>query len=182
MNTKKLTFCAIMITLATVLNFLSGLIPLFRMPQGGSVVLMSTMIIMLIGVKYGYKTGLLVGFIYGILNFLMLPYLMHPMALMLDYFLAFMVFGLGTLFIGKNVTMPKIFIAYFICSVLRFICHFTSGVIFYYEYAAEVGQTVYYYSFVYNITYIIPEYILNVVLISIPSFKNIIFQNFINER
>ncbi len=170
-----------MIALATILNFVSGLIPFFRMPQGGSVVLMSTMIIMLISIKFGYKTGILVGFIYGILNFLLYPYLMHPMAFFLDYLLAFMVFGLGTLFIGKNVTIPKIIIAYFICDMLRFGSHFASGVIFYSEFAAEVGQTVYYYSFIYNITYIIPEFVLNASILLVPSVKNMIFENFVCE-
>ncbi len=180
MNTRKITTCAIMIALATVLNVVSGLIPFFRMLQGGSVVLMSTMIIMLLGIKYGYKTGLLVGFVYGLINFLLSPYSMHPMALILDYFLAFMVFGLGTLFVGKKVTLPKVLVAYFICDMLRLACHFASGVIFYEQYA-PVGQSVYYYSFVYNATYIIPEFVLNAVVVAIPSLRNVLFNNFITD-
>ncbi len=181
MNTRKITFCAIMIALATILNVVSGLIPFFKMPQGGSVVLMSTMIIMFIGIKYGVKTGLLVGFVYGLINFLISPFAIHPMAFFLDYLLAFMVFGLGTLLVGKNVTLPKVFIAYFICCMLRFLCSFISGVIFYAEFV-QVGQSVYYYSFIYNITYIIPEYIINVALLTIPSFKNVMFQKFLDEN
>ncbi len=181
MNTRKITFCAIMIALATVLNVVSGLIPFFKMPQGGSVVLMSTMIIMFIGIKYGYKTGLLVGCVYGLINFLLGPYAMHPVAFLLDYLLPFMAFGLGTLMVGKKVTLPKVLIAYFVCDMVRLICHFASGVIFYAEYA-PVGQSVYYYSFMYNLTYIIPEYVLNAVVLAIPSMKNVMFQNFLEDK
>ncbi len=181
METKKTTTVAVMVALAIVLNIVSGIIPFFKMPQGGSVVLMSTMIIMLIGVKYGYQTGLLAGVVYGLINFMLSPYTIHPFALVLDYLLAFMVFGIGTLIIGKNVTLSKVFIAYFICSMLRLSCSFASGVIFYSEYA-PVGQSVYYYSFIYNATYIVPEYVLNVILISIPSLKNVLFQNFLTEE
>ncbi len=180
METKKTTTVAVMIALAIVLNIVSGIIPFFRMPKGGSVVLMSTMIIMFIGIKYGFRTGLLAGFVYGLINFMLSPFAMHPMALVLDYLLAFMVFGIGTLFIGRNVTLKKIIFAYFICSALRFLCSFVSGVIFYGEYA-PVGQTVYYYSFIYNIMYILPEFAINSVILAVPSFKRVMFEKFLTE-
>ncbi len=168
MKTKDLTFIAIVIALAVVLNVLSMLIPVFKMPQGGSVVILSTLLLTLVGIKYGTKIGLTVGFIYGIFNFMLAPYFVHPMQLLLDYFFAFMAFGLGGLFIGNSkLTLSKIAIAYFICSMLRFACSYVAGVIFYREFAA-VGQVPEIYSFIYNITYIIPEYIINMVVLSVP--------------
>ncbi len=181
MDTQKTTTVAIMIALATILNFISGLIPFFKMPYGGSVVVMSTMIIMFIGIKYGFKTGLLAGFIYGLLNFILSPtQALHPVAFLLDYLLAFMVFGFGTLIVGKKITLSKVFLAYFICCALRFLCSFVSGIVFYGQYA-PVGQTVYYYSFIYNIMYILPDFVLNSAIVAIPSLKHVMFRKFSSE-
>ena len=58
-ETKKLNIyalcqCGIFVALATILSFL----PVFEMPMGGSVTLVSMLPILLIGVKFGYKWGL----------------------------------------------------------------------------------------------------------------------------
>lgn len=181
LKTKDLTFIAIMIAIATVLNIVSGIIPFFKMPQGGSVVILSTLLIMMISVKFGVKVGILVGFVYGLLGFLLVPYFLTPIQLFLDNFLAMMVFGLGTLFIRGKVTYTKIVIAYFICCTLSFLCSFVSGVVFFGEYAGE-GQSVLVYSFLYNITYALPTYIVNIVLLAIPALKNVLFENFSQQE
>ncbi len=181
MKTKDLTFTALVIALAVVLNLFSSFLPIFKMPQGGSVVLLSTLLIMLVSVKYGARIGLTVGFIYGVFNFMLAPYFVHPVKLLLDYFFAFMAFGLGGLFIrdGK-ITFKKVVITYFICSTLRFTASFAAGVIFYREFAPE-GQLPELYSFIYNITYILPEYILNISVFSVPTIKNLLIKRFTKE-
>ncbi len=181
MKTKDLTFTALVISIAGVLNLLSGFIPIFKMPQGGSVVLLSTLLIMLISIKFGVKIGLITGFIYGLLNYLMFPWFVHPIQLILDYFFAFMVFGLGSLFIVGKVSTTKILVSYFICSLLRFICSYTAGVIFYRAFA-PIGQSPEIYSFIYNISYILPEYIINVGVFLVPTIKNLFTQYFIIEN
>lgn len=180
MKTKDLTFTAIVIAVAIVLNVFSGIIPIFKMPQGGSVVLLSTLLLTLLSVKYGVKIGLIAGFVYGLINFLLGPYFVSPLQLALDYFLAFMAFGLARLFIVGKVTLPKVILAYFICSVLRFLCSFTSGFMFYGEFAGD--QTAYMYSFYYNITYILPEFVLNSIIVFIPALHKVIDEYFIREE
>lgn len=181
LKTKDLTFIAIVIAVATVLNVFSGIIPIFKMPQGGSVVILSTLLIMLVGIKYDVKVGLLAGFIYGLLNFLIAPYFVSPLQLLLDYFFAMMAFGLGTLFVRGKVTYTKIAIAYFICCMLRFLCSFTAGVVFYGEFAAP-GQTAVMYSLLYNITYIIPEFIVNIAIFAIPALNKVLTENFLLKK
>ncbi len=181
MKTKDLTFTAIVIALAVVLNVLSMVVPVFVMPRGGSVVLLSTLLITLVSIKYGTKIGLTAGFIYGLFNFMVAPYFVHPMQLLLDYFFAFMAFGLGGLFVGNGkLTLSKIAVAYFVCSILRFSASFAAGVIFYGEFA-PVGQAPVIYSFFYNITYIIPEYIINMLILSVPVVRELLFKNFSKE-
>ncbi len=178
MKTKDLTFAAIVIALAVVLNLFSSVVPVFKMPQGGSVVLLSTLLIMLVSIKYGTRIGLTVGFIYGLFNFMLVPYFVHPLQLVLDYFFAFMAFGLGRLFTIKGkINYTRIAIAYFICSMLRFAASFAAGVIFYREFAPE-GQGPELYSFIYNMTYIVPEYILNMAIFSVPTVRNLLFKYF----
>ena len=63
-NLLKLTECAIMLALATVLSF----IKIIQMPMGGAVTLCSMLPIILIGIKYGNVTGALVGLMYSLLQ------------------------------------------------------------------------------------------------------------------
>ncbi len=172
MKTKDLTFIALMIALAAVLNYLSGFIPLFKMPAGGSVTLLSSALIFSIGVRYGIVYGVTSGFIYGIINFISYAYVVHPVQMILDYFIAFMVLGLGSLFIRKPVSYKKLAISYFIVLILRLLASTISGVIFFAEYAGN--QSVFMYAFIYNATYIIPEYFINIMVLTTPQFRKLI--------
>ena len=66
-NLLKLTECAIMLALATVLSF----IKIIQMPMGGAVTLCSMLPIMMIGIKYGNITGALTGLMYALLQLLL---------------------------------------------------------------------------------------------------------------
>ena len=63
---RQLAYCAMAVALAYVTSF----IRVFKMPYGGSVTLLSMLFIVLVANWYGVKTGMLVGFAYGILQFL----------------------------------------------------------------------------------------------------------------
>ena len=68
------------------------------MPYGGSVTLLSMLFIVLVANWYGVKTGMLVGFAYGILQFLQEPYFLTLFQVCCDYVLAFAALGLAGLF------------------------------------------------------------------------------------
>ncbi len=171
MKTKDLTFIALMIAISAVLNYVSGFIPLFKMPAGGSVTLLSSALIFIIGIRYGMLYGVTSGFIYGVINFISNAYVIHPIQMIIDYFVAFMVLGLGSIFIKKPFTYKKLALAYFIVSILRLIASTISGMVFFAEYAEN--QSIFMYAFIYNATYIIPEYFINIILLKTPQFKKL---------
>lgn len=96
-NTKKLTFCAIMIALATALSF----VKFFEMPQGGSVTLASMLPIILISYKCDLKWALTSSIIYGVIQLLQgIAYVPADiggaiLCILLDYVVAFGVLGLA---------------------------------------------------------------------------------------
>ena len=98
MSAKQLTFCSMAIALAYVTSY----IKLFSLPFSGSVTLCSMLFIVLVGYWYGPATGLLVGFVYGILQFIQKPYWLTLFQVCADYLLAFSALGLSGFFSGKK--------------------------------------------------------------------------------
>ena len=87
--TKKLVFSAMGIALAMVTSY----IKVWEMPMGGSITLMSMLFICLIGYWFGPKYGLLAGAAYGLLQFIVDPYMLTNPQEILDYPLAFGALG-----------------------------------------------------------------------------------------
>lgn len=171
---RLLTLLEIAMMAAIALVFSN--IKLFEMPQGGSVSLVMVPIA-LIAVRRGIAAGLLTGAIVGVLQLFMGSYIVHPVQLLLDYPLAFAALGLsGVISIShmekKSRRVLAIWSSLLIGVLVRFACHFASGVIWFGEFAPE-GMPVAWYSFLYNITYLIPEMliagiVLTMVLASAP--------------
>lgn len=63
-SARRLAYCAMAVALAYVTSFIKP----FELPYGGSVTLLSMLFIVLVGNWYGVKTGVLVGFAYGVLR------------------------------------------------------------------------------------------------------------------
>lgn len=176
MKNKKLytmTECAMMIALATVLSMCK----LYQAPLGGSVTLLSMLPIIFISVRHGLVWGLGSGFVYSLIQMLLglgnLTYIPTPLGVfggvMLDYVLPFTLLGLGGVFMLMKPKSKKTACVAIVCGavlvvVLRFLCHFLSGAVVWYEitktgewndYVKTVGMWTY--SFVYNITYLGPD-------------------------
>lgn len=165
---KSLAFSGIMIALATVI---SVCIKLPSLPLGGSVTLFSMLIICLIGYCYGPVVGLTAAFAYGILQFIVGPYVVHPIQVILDFPLAFGALGLSGLFYQSKHGLIK---GYCVGVLGRFIVHCISGVIFYTEYVGNFGGDVaaIWTGIVYNMTYIVPEFVATIILLAIPAVRN----------
>lgn len=145
-DAKLITRVALALALATVLQAFK----LYHFPQGGSITLGSMIPILLIGFIYGPSVGLLTGFLYGIINLLTDPYVVHPVQLLFDYPLAFTSLGLTGFF--KNIKSLGNFtklLGATIALLGRFLCHFISGVVFFGSYAPE-GMSPWIYSLVVN--------------------------------
>jgi len=166
-NTKKLVFSAAAIALATVI---SVVIKLPSLPNGGSITLFSMLCICLIGHWYGLKTGLIAAFAYGILQFITGPYVVHPAQVLLDYPLAFGALGLSGIFCNSKNGLIK---GYIVGVLGRFFFHMVSGLIFYTAYVDTLQGNVaaVWASTLYNMSYIFPEAILTIVLLSVPAVK-----------
>lgn len=156
MKTKVLVEGAVMIALAVVLDFVFKAIPLFKMPQGGSVSLVMLPII-IYAVRHGVKQGVIAGMILGYIAFLIDGYGLHWGSLFLDYFFAFGVLGLAGIY-GKD-NLQKFVLATVTVGFFRFLLHVASGVLFFASYAPE-GMTPIWYSISYNGPYMIGSTIL----------------------
>ena len=186
-NILKLTECAVMLALATVLSF----IKIIQMPMGGSVTLCSMLPIMLIGIKHGNLTGGLVGLMYALLQLLFdLPggnvFYMGMSAgvivivALFDYLVPFTVLGFaGMLRKVKTEKIPMLgaYIGVVIVVIIRFLCHFITGFSIWGQWAPE-GMSKYIYSIVYNGTYLLPELgitlLVAVLLLQVPQMRTLL--------
>lgn len=158
--TKKLVFSAAGIALAMVTSY----IKVWEMPMGGSITLLSMLFICLIGYWYGPKYGLLTGVAYGVLQFIVDPYMLTLPQVILDYPLAFGALGLSGFFSGKKYGLQ---IGYAFGVAGRFVCSLLSGVIFFASYAPE-GMNPWAYSALYQGSYLGTEAVITIIIISLP--------------
>lgn len=165
---KMLTVGAMCIALAFALNQVS----IFRMPMGGSVTPASMLFIALAGYWLGPVYGIISGVAMGLLDLATATgaFVYHPMAYVLDYILAFGALGLSGFFRKRKYGLQ---IGYIAGVLGRFSMVFLSGLLFFYMYAPE-GQHAIIYSAVYNATYIVPEMVVSLILISLPTMKHAI--------
>lgn len=163
---KQLVFCAMSIALGTVLSN----IKLLDFPWGGSVTLFSMLIIVLPGYFFGLGAGLITGVAYGALQLIIDPYVIFPLQLVVDYFLAFGALGLSGLFSNAKNGLIK---GYITGVMGRYVFVVISGWLFFGEYAWE-GWAALPYSLVYNGIYVFAEAIMTLIVIMLPPVKNAI--------
>lgn len=175
-DAKALSLAGISVALSFALSY----VKLWRMPQGGSVTLVSMLPIMLFSYVYGAKKGILVGFVYGMLQAVQDPYIIHPAQFLLDYPIAYALTGLAGIFKRVNVfnKLPqlKFAISALVGGTLRFTSHVLSGVFAFGAYALDSGNTNFLlYSAAYN-SYIFIDLILviavGVILLSSKGFSS----------
>ena len=182
-KTKILVEGAVMVALATVLSF----IRVFKLPWGGSITLLSMLPIVLFSIRRGVKMGLVVSFVYalvqfgqGILDGLFgwgLTAGMLIACILLDYLGAFTVLGIAGCFRKKG--LPGWIGGITLAIVLRFVLHFLSGVVIWHSFgelwSGFATDNTYLYSFLYNGCYMLPELIFTLVgavaLLKVPQTK-----------
>ena len=117
------------IGLATALAFILDMLKIYTLPNGGGSISLGSMIpIFLISFIYGPSIGLFTGFLFGILKLIINPYILNPIQVLFDYPLPFMAVGIAGFFKNK-------YLGATLGMLLRFVCHFISGVIFFGSYA-----------------------------------------------
>ena len=165
-KTRRLAETAIMIALSVVLSA----IPVIKLPYGGSVTLFSQLPLVVISYRYGVKWGVFSGFVMGVIQMLLglenfswvsgiVAYLILIFA---DYIVAFGALGLGGIF-RKSVKNQAISLAVggAVVSIIRFVCHYISGVTIWKSYAEDMPAALY--SLIYNGSYMSLELLFTVV-------------------
>lgn len=178
MNKKVICICecAIMIALATIFDLLSkGISAFFPNPwvNGGGITIGMVPLIF-IAYRRGNLWGILTAFAYSAIQ-LITGWYAPPAAtitsfvlcILLDYVIAFTVLGLSGVFasfLGKKKILGYGFGAFAVC-MLRFVCSFLSGAILWGEYITWGFENVWMYSFVYNISYMLPNAVLSAIIL-----------------
>jgi thiamine transporter len=160
LTTKQLVFSAAALALAMVCS----MIKFANLPMGGSVTLFSMFFVVLIGYWYGPYVGLMTGVAYGLLQFVIEPIFYTLPQMILDYPLAFGALGLSGLFCNKKYGLQT---GYVVGVLGRYFFAIISGVVFFGSYAPE-GTPAIIYSLTYNATYLLPEAIATLIIISLP--------------
>ncbi len=168
LSVKQLVFCAMSIALGTVLSN----IKLFHFPTGGSITLLSMLVICLPGYWFGLGVGILTGVAYGVLQMLIDPYILYPAQLVVDYLLAFGALGLSGVFSNAKHGLLK---GYILGVLGRFVFAVLSGWIFFGSYAWD-GWGALPYSLAYNAIYIFAEAAVTIVILLLPPVKKVMGQ------
>lgn len=161
---------AVAVALAAVLSLVRIKLP--HLLYGGSVSFHS-LPILVVAIRHGVGKGALAGVAYGFVNFIISPYPFHPVQVILDYPVAFGALGLaglpgslvetdsrgqlGRWLIGTGVLLAN---------GVRFLCHFTSGCVYFAQFAPKEVQ-VWRYSLIYNGSYMLPEALIGLFLIQL---------------
>ena len=166
-SARRLAYCAMAVALAYVTSFIKP----FELPYGGSVTLLSMLFIVLVGNWYGVKTGVLVGFAYGVLQFLQEPYFLSLFQVCCDYVLAFAALGLSGLFRKRK---NGLLIGYIAAVVARGFFHSLGGYLYWMDYMPENFpqslRTLY--PIIYNYSYLLAEGVITVIIIRLPAVSN----------
>lgn len=155
-TTSMLVYIALMLAVTMLLHQLK----LYQMPQGGSITFGGMLPLLFIAYRYGSGVGALTGFLYGMLNLLQNPFIIHPVQVLFDYPLPFMVLGLAALFPQHR------YLSTILAFLARFACHFISGAVFFGSYA-PAGTSAYLYSLTFNATYLLPDCIICLLLLKV---------------
>ena len=152
-NTKDLIYMAMYLALFYVFDLIANQLQLFKMPQGGTLGL-GVVALILASYHLGYKKGIVVGLLSIVLQFMTgHMYIVSPMQFVLEYVLAFGLYGLWSLF-------PNVYLIYtgiIITNLLRLLFHTLAGIFYW-----ETGLIP---SLAYNAWYMIPTMLLCLVLV-----------------
>lgn len=147
-DTRSIAYAAVCIAMSFVLSYAK----LWEMPQGGSITFASLLPLMLYSYLFGVKKGIFAGFVYGVLQAVQDPWIIHPAQFLLDYPVAFSFIGLAGIFRNAKFAEKLPQLAFGLGAVVavcfRFISHVLSGVFAFEAYAEGTNPWVY--SIAYN--------------------------------
>lgn len=171
-DSRSLAFAAVCVALSFALSYVRFL----KMPFGGSITFASTFPLMLYSFMFGTRKGVAAGAVYGILQAVQDPWILHPAQFFLDYPVAFAGIGAAGLFrslgVFKDNMRAQFALGALVAGALRFVSHFFSGAFAFGagglkaagKYGIAALESPYFYSFVYQCMYVIPEIIIVIIV------------------
>ncbi|WP_456155576.1 energy-coupled thiamine transporter ThiT [Veillonella sp.] len=157
-KTRMIAEAGVAIAIAQVLSFIT----LFHMPQGGSIKAASLVPLMIFAYRWGGTRGILAGVVYGVLHFLLgFKSSIHYLSIILDYLVAYGAIGVCGYF-KDNIT--GLISGSVVAIALRWFASVTSGAVVFASYAPQ-GQNPWIYSMIYNASYMVPDGILNIIVL-----------------
>ena len=142
-DTKSIAYASICIAMSFALSY----IRIVPMPQGGSITPASLLPLMLYSYMFGVRKGVFAGVIYGILQAVQDPWLLHPAQFLLDYPIAFAAIGVAGMFrrVKALNRIPQLSFALgaVVAGVLRFVSHVFSGVFAFSTWAGDQNPWIY---------------------------------------
>lgn len=127
----KITFSAILLSMAIVLEIVSKAIPFLKMPNGGGISL-AMLPLVIIAYVFGFKYGVTAGIAYGIIDCFMLDgYGFNVFSFFLDYIFGFGAMGLAAIFRKQVLGGSKLYfvLGFIVAAISRWIFSGFSGVI-----------------------------------------------------
>lgn len=180
MTTRELAYAAICIAMSFALSY----IRFFTLPQSGSITLASMLPIMLFSYMFGIKKGVVVGLIYGLLQAVQDPWIIHPAQFFLDYPIAFGMIGFTGLFHELGFFKKKPIVAFSLGATvavsLRYLCHALSGIFAFATYAYDNGYSAVAWGFLYN-TFTFADLAI-VLVVGVMMFASNAFVRMIDEK
>lgn len=150
---KEVVLMAFYVALFTVLDFLANSLPLFRMPQGGTLGL-GTVSLLMASYHLGWKKGTVVALLSVLMQFVTgTMYILGLVQFCLDYLIAFGIYGIACIFPNWKWFYSGVLIT----NAIRFLSSTISGVVFY--------ETTWWGSVLYQSSYMIPTTVLGLVLV-----------------
>jgi thiamine transporter len=167
-SVRQLVFSGLSLALAFALSY----VKLFKMPWGGSVTLCSMLFVALIGYWYGPKIGFIASFAYSILQFVQDggSYVLSPMQVIFDYFLAFTLLGASGFFSKKK---NGLIVGFIVAAMLRALSQSIAGYIYWMEYMPDnfPKNLAPIYPIAYNYSFVLVEVVITVVVLLLPPVK-----------
>ena len=170
-KTRMMVETSLLVAMAVVLDYVASIYSQAFWPFGGSISF-TLVPLAVLAYRHGVITGVVGGFMVGVIQLLLGAYIMHPIQVLFDYPLPFAALGLCGLFaqrvntsVGRKQTLV-ILISTAVASIVRFIPHVLSGAIFFSDYAPE-GMNPWVYAVVYNGPFIVLSYLVSAAVLVI---------------
>ena len=143
-DSKSISYAGVCIAMSFALSY----VRFFKLPEGGSVTLASLLPLMIYSYMFGTRKGVFAGLIYGVLQAVQDPYIIHPAQFLLDYPIAFAGIGVAGMFAEfkplEKLPQVQFALGAVVGSAFRYLAHILSGVFAFADLGADpVGAWVY---------------------------------------